>query len=62
MVDPDRPRWGRAFAAVLLGIAVFLGTSVAVEFAGERLGFSVRPLVVVAALLVAIAVAVWRRR
>ena len=57
-----QPGGGNRLAGVLVGLLVFLGTALAVRFARDRLGVEVGPLVAVAALLVAVVVALSRRR
>ena len=53
-----RPAW----TGLLLGLLVFVGTALAVRLVRERLGVSIAPLVLVGALLLAVAVALARRR
>ena len=61
-MGPDG-RGGRpAWAGLLLGCLVFVGTALAVQLVRERLGVSIAPLVIVGALLVAVGVALARRR
>ena len=61
-MGPDG-RGGRpAWTGLLLGCLVFVGTALAVRLVRERLGVSIAPLVIVGALLLAVAVALARRR
>ncbi len=61
-MGPDG-RGGRpAWTGLLLGFLVFLGTALAVRLVRERLGVSIAPLVIGGALLLAVAVALARRR
>ena len=61
-MGPD-DRGGRpAPTGLLPGFRVFVGTALAVQLVGDRLGVSIAPLVLVGALLLAVAVALARRR
>ena len=60
-MGPD-DRGGRPAPTGLLGFLVFVGTALAVQLVRDRLGVSIAPLVIVGALLLAVAVALARRR